>query len=576
MTGRTVGDIAVKVGADVGPLQKGLKRGAKDLDNFGDRASAMAGRVAKAGLAITAGLAGAAAAGYGLAKSAASAGAEIERLSTLAGVAPERFQRMAFAAKTVGIEQDKLADILKDVQDRIGDFLQTGGGPMKDFFENIAPQVGVTAEQFKKLNAADALQLYVTSLQRAGLTQNEMAFYMEAMAGDLTNLLPLLQDGGAEMKRLGDEAAAAGAVLSNDAVKGSQDLLAEFDRLEAGIRNKLIEAILDNKEEIKALADDITTVWIPALIEVAGAITKVVTAITTAIETYQIWRDLIRDGEAPGFSGNPLGEGTLGNIGDGGPIVKDPLSGGGGGTLSPGGAMDLYGIGGSDSIQGGDGSDMLLPFVSSQGELETARETMADHFAALNEIIAEGIDAKLATLSEGYAREKELGQEAVDADLEQERMRRAARLQSVAGMFGDLSSLMASENEKLFKIGKAAAIAEATVNGLNAAVKAWDGGLAVSGGNLGVAATYAAASLAKTGMLISQISSQSIGGGSSGGGGGGASAVSGGAGAAGFVNVRVTDIMDQISPDTGVRFGSVGELLKALQDEAGDRGLRFI
>ncbi len=60
----------------------------------------------------------------------------------VANAAPEVFQRWSAASATVGIEQEKLADILKDVNDRVGDFLQTGGGPMADFFENIAPPSG--------------------------------------------------------------------------------------------------------------------------------------------------------------------------------------------------------------------------------------------------------------------------------------------------------------------------------------------------------------------------------------------------------------------------------------------------
>ncbi|WP_444921160.1 hypothetical protein ACJJID_01415 [Microbulbifer sp. CnH-101-G] len=49
---------------------------------------------------------------------------------------------MTYAAQRYGVEQDKVADILKDTSDKVGDFLQNGGGPLKDFFDNIAPQVG--------------------------------------------------------------------------------------------------------------------------------------------------------------------------------------------------------------------------------------------------------------------------------------------------------------------------------------------------------------------------------------------------------------------------------------------------
>src|SRR5690606_448282 len=130
------------------------------------------------------------------------------------------FQRWAAGSKRVGIEQDKLADILKDVNDRVGDFMETGGGPMKDFFEQVAPKVGVTAQQFKNLSGPQALQLYVDTLQKAGLNQQQMTFYLEAMASDATALIPLLQDGGKAMNAYGDAAERSGAILSDAAIKG--------------------------------------------------------------------------------------------------------------------------------------------------------------------------------------------------------------------------------------------------------------------------------------------------------------------------------------------------------------------
>ncbi|MEG3194140.1 hypothetical protein SNE32_18105, partial [Lysobacter sp. D1-1-M9] len=53
---------------------------------------------------------------------------EIRRLSELSGLGAEAFQRMAAGARTVGIEQDKLADIMKDTRERIGEFIRSGGG----------------------------------------------------------------------------------------------------------------------------------------------------------------------------------------------------------------------------------------------------------------------------------------------------------------------------------------------------------------------------------------------------------------------------------------------------------------
>ncbi len=147
--------------------------------------------------------------------STSAAANEIDNLSRIAGTNSTTLQEMAYGAKFLGVEQDKLSDILKDTNDKVGDFLQTGAGPMADFFDQIAPKVGVTADQFRGLSGADALQLYVSSLEKANLSQQEMTFYMEAIASDSTALLPLLQKNGEAMRAQAEEAQQLGIVLDD-------------------------------------------------------------------------------------------------------------------------------------------------------------------------------------------------------------------------------------------------------------------------------------------------------------------------------------------------------------------------
>ncbi|KAB2666521.1 hypothetical protein F9K91_04875 [Brucella tritici] len=179
----------------------------------------------------------------GLSKATAEVGSEIGKLSDVAGMAPVAFQKWAFAGKTVGLESEKIADILKDVNDKIGDYFQNESGPMKDFFENIPKRVGKSAKaiqrEFRGLTSSEALQLYVNYLQKANLSQADMTFYMEAIASDATLLLPLLRDNGKELNRLGREAGRAGGILGKSAIelgkKFSESQLSVMARLD-GLR----------------------------------------------------------------------------------------------------------------------------------------------------------------------------------------------------------------------------------------------------------------------------------------------------------------------------------------------------
>lgn len=196
----------------------------KAFDEVDGSLTKLSGMAVKAGAALAGALSIGVLANW--VKESALATAQMARMAELSGATAEEFQRWAYASRTVGIEQDKLGDIFKDVQDKIGDFLQTGGGPMADFFENIAPKVGVTAEQFRNLSGPQALQLYVSSLQQANLSQSEMTFYMEAIANDATLLLPLLANNASSFNALAKEAEELGLVLSNDAAAGAL----EFER----------------------------------------------------------------------------------------------------------------------------------------------------------------------------------------------------------------------------------------------------------------------------------------------------------------------------------------------------------
>lgn len=188
------------------------------------------GRLAKKAVTVTTAVAtiGTAATGVGVAVAQMSANSvrEMENLARAANSTTAEFEATASAARRFGVEQDELSDILRDVTDRVGDFISTGAGPMADFFENIAPQVGVTADQFARLSGPDALQLYVSSLERANLSQSESVFYMEAIASNASNLLPLYANNASELQRLTDRYAEFNSTLEISA--GQSDDLNEL------------------------------------------------------------------------------------------------------------------------------------------------------------------------------------------------------------------------------------------------------------------------------------------------------------------------------------------------------------
>lgn len=229
---------------------RGMAFGANMKKGFGLASAAAAGFVASFGAQQLA----------QMVNGALQASKAIQNLSQVANAGVEEFQRAAYAAQSVGVESEKLADIYKDVNDKVGEFLATGGGELKDFFENIAPKVGVTADQFARLSGPEALQLYVSSLEKAGINQQQMTFYMEALADETTALLPLLRNGGQGMNQLADAADRLGIVLSQDQIQRAGETAQKLNDIKTVLEARIAGAVADNANAIIGLANAFATV----------------------------------------------------------------------------------------------------------------------------------------------------------------------------------------------------------------------------------------------------------------------------------------------------------------------------
>lgn len=239
MATRVIEKFVAQISADRTEFSNELQKSAEEAKTWGADVGRQLDNAAKIGAGIAAGVAVAAAATFNETRKVIDAQA---KLADLTNSSVREFQQGAFAVSTLGVEQEKYADILKDVNDKIGDFLTTGGGPMRDFFEEIAPKVGVTAEQFRNLSGRDALQLYVSSLDKANLSQQEMTFFMEAIASDSAKLLPVFKDNGAALAEMADEADRLGLTLSEvDAaqVEAANDAITRAEAVSKGFANRL-------------------------------------------------------------------------------------------------------------------------------------------------------------------------------------------------------------------------------------------------------------------------------------------------------------------------------------------------
>ncbi|MEN3969954.1 phage tail tape measure protein [Acinetobacter sp. BWR-L5] len=240
-------DLVTKIGNFIGPIKDGEKQVKVSFEN-------MRQHVNTYGAALVAMGAGAVTALAGMAYSTSEQAVELEKFAFRANTTTQEFQKMTAGAGAFGIEQDKLSDMMKDFNEKLGELTAIGAGGGVDFFEQIAMKTEGSSEaaqqlilDMQKLSGPEALQMYVNKLEEAGVTQQQMSFYLESMASDLTDLYPLLANGGEGLKLYADMAERAGIIMTDQTIesaKALKDQVYMLDLQMQGAKNQLMQAVI--------------------------------------------------------------------------------------------------------------------------------------------------------------------------------------------------------------------------------------------------------------------------------------------------------------------------------------------
>lgn len=187
---------------------------------------------------------------------------ETETMANIAGLTVEEFKRLSFVFGTVGIDGEKFGDIMKDTQEKVGDFLATGGGAFQDFADVMgytSKEAQELAGEFETMSGQDVLQEMVNRMDAAGKSTQQMSFALEGMASDTTALIPLLRDGGAAAQDLADTFDSINVELSEEERAQFAALANNVDLAQGAFVNFLNNAIAPFlpaiNEATKALAE---------------------------------------------------------------------------------------------------------------------------------------------------------------------------------------------------------------------------------------------------------------------------------------------------------------------------------
>ncbi len=213
------------------------------IDSLNERFGSLRG----GGLAVGGALAGMAVGGVAVAAGAltalaletAKADVELQVMANTANTSLKGFQVLTYAAAQLGVEQDALAGILADTQEKLGEFSATGGGGAADFFEALQNNTKMTDEEIRELgktlqgkDGVGAIQYLKDELDGLGATSQEQRFIMESLAGDLGNLMPLFADGGQILNEYGKELEDAGVIKTKESIEQSRRLTAQTQAIQ--------------------------------------------------------------------------------------------------------------------------------------------------------------------------------------------------------------------------------------------------------------------------------------------------------------------------------------------------------
>ena len=240
-------DLIARIGNFTGPIREAERQAESSF-------SKMRKHVNTYGLAVAGAAAGAVTALAAMAIETSNQAAELEIFAFRANTTTQEFQKMAVGAAAFGIEGDKLSDMMKDFNEKLGELTAVGAGGGVDFFEKIAMKTEGSSEAAKqlildmqKLSGPEALQMYVDKLEEAGVTQQQMSFYLESMASDMTDLYPLLANGGEGLRLYGDMAERAGIIMTDqtrEAALALKDQVYMLDLQLQGAKNQLMQAVI--------------------------------------------------------------------------------------------------------------------------------------------------------------------------------------------------------------------------------------------------------------------------------------------------------------------------------------------
>jgi hypothetical protein len=241
-----IGDIAVRVGADIEPLQRGMRSAGQSVKGFEavmNRSAAVARRF---GIAVAA-AAGAASGALIVMTQRSMQNIDAQaKLARAVGGTTAAMQGLTRAGDRAGVQSSELASAATRLNQRLGEVISTGKGADATF-----KAIGMTASQLANMDVDERFAAIADAMKRAGMSSQEMSFHLRNLGIRQASVITLIQGGGDEIRRSRQMVEDFGVAVSEvDAaqIERANDAAQEVGRVFEGLANQLAVKIAPHIE----------------------------------------------------------------------------------------------------------------------------------------------------------------------------------------------------------------------------------------------------------------------------------------------------------------------------------------
>ncbi|WP_318393597.1 phage tail tape measure protein [Enterobacter sp.] len=200
MAGKSLGtltiDLIAKVGGFVAGMDKAERSSTKWRKQVENDAKAAGSAILSVGAVAASAAVATASAGIVLLKTMSNQVIETDRWAKSLKLSTQELLAWQFAAEKAGVSGDQMADIFKDIGDKIGDAVLNKSGEAVDALNAL----GLSAEKLSKASPDKQLLAIGEALSKIG-TNAEKTTILESIGNDLSKLLPLFDNNNEKLQQ---------------------------------------------------------------------------------------------------------------------------------------------------------------------------------------------------------------------------------------------------------------------------------------------------------------------------------------------------------------------------------------